>query len=45
MKAVKIGNSIRMTIPKEVAAYLNIKATDILLVSVSDHEMIVKKQE
>jgi len=32
-----------MTIPKEVCDYLNIKETDVLLVSVSDHEMIVKK--
>ena len=45
VKAVKIGNSIRMTIPKEIVEYLEIKEGDILLVSVTDKQIIVKKKE
>ncbi len=44
MKAIKIGNSIRMTIPKPVADYLNINEGDILEVTVQDSEMVVKKK-
>ena len=44
VKAVKIGNSIRMTIPKEIVEYLEIKEGDILLVSVTDKQIIVKKK-
>ena len=45
VKAVKIGNSIRMTIPKEIVEYLEIKEGDILLVSVTDKQIVVKKKE
>jgi len=45
VKAVKIGNSIRMTIPKEIVEYLEIKEGDILLVSVTDKQIIVKKKK
>ena len=46
VKAVKIGNSIRMTIPKPVADYLKISKGDTLEVTVQDKEMTVtKKQE
>ena len=44
VKAVKIGNSIRMTIPKPVADYLNINEGDSLEVTVQDSEMVVKKK-
>lgn len=45
VKAVKIGNSLRMTIPLPIAEYLNIKENDMLLVSVTDSQMNVKKQK
>jgi len=45
VKAVKIGNSIRMTIPKPVVDYLKIAAGDNLEVTVQDSEMVVKKIE
>lgn len=45
MKAVKIGNSIRVTIPKQVADYLEIHAGDTLEITVQDQEMLVKKKE
>jgi AbrB family looped-hinge helix DNA binding protein len=43
VKAVKIGNSIRMTIPKPVVDYLKISKGDTLEVTVQDTEMVVKK--
>ena len=45
VKAVKIGNSIRMTIPKPVVDYLKIGAGDTLEVTVDDKEMVMKKIE
>jgi AbrB family looped-hinge helix DNA binding protein len=45
VKAVKIGNSIRMTIPKQIVDYLNISEGDTLEVTVQDTEMLVKKKE
>jgi len=43
VKAVKIGNSIRMTIPKQIANYLKIKEGDTLEITVQDSQMVVKK--
>jgi len=43
VKAVKIGNSIRMTIPKQIVDYLKIGEGDSLEVTVQDSEMVVKK--
>lgn len=45
IKAVKVGNSIRMTIPQEVTSYLGIRPGDTLLVSLDDHTMKVRKAE
>ena len=45
VKAVKIGNSIRMTIPKQIVDYLKISEGDILEVTVQNGEMLVKKKE
>jgi AbrB family looped-hinge helix DNA binding protein len=45
VKAVKIGNSIRMTIPKEIADYLKIGEGSSLELTVSDHTINVKKVE
>ena len=45
VKAVKIGNSLRMTIPKPIVDYLKILPGDKLEVTVQDHEMVVKKVE
>ncbi len=44
IKAVKVGNSLRMTIPKEVTSYLDLKAGDTLAVTVTDHTMEVRKK-
>lgn len=44
VKAVKIGNSIRMTIPKQIVEYLKIDEGDVLEVIVQNHEMTVKKE-
>ena len=43
VKAVKIGNSIRMTIPKQIADYLKIKSGDPLEITVQNSQMVVKK--
>jgi AbrB family looped-hinge helix DNA binding protein len=44
VKALKIGNSLRMTIPKQIADYLEIRSGDELEITVQDHEIIVKKK-
>ncbi len=43
VKAVKIGNSIRMTIPKQIVDYLEIDEGDTLEITVQDSQMVVKK--
>lgn len=45
VKAVKIGNSVRMTIPKQIVEYLKIDEGDTLEVTVQNSEMVVKKLE
>ena len=45
VKAVKIGTSIRMTIPKQIVDYLKIVEGDRLEIIVEDNTMIVKKVE
>ena len=45
VKAVKIGNSIRMTIPKQIADYLKISEGDTLEMTVDNHEIRVRKKE
>lgn len=44
VKAVKIGGSIRMTIPKQIVDYLKIREGDILTIFVSNSEIVVKKE-
>ena len=43
IKAVRVGNSLRMTIPKEIADALGLKAGDTLGVSMTDSEMMVRR--
>jgi len=43
VKVVKIGSSLRMTIPKEVCVALGVKAGDTVAVSVVDGEFRVRK--
>jgi AbrB family looped-hinge helix DNA binding protein len=43
VKVVKIGNSLRMTIPKPVTNYLKIEAGDALEVVVTNHTMTITK--
>ena len=43
VKVVKIGNSLRMTIPKPVAQALELKEGDTVDVGITDSSMIVKK--
>lgn len=45
VKAVKIGNSLRMTIPKPVAQSLGIQEGDVLDVGVSDGSLIAKRAD
>ena len=43
VKVVKIGNSLRMTIPAPVVKALSIAAGDTLEVGIDDDKMIVEK--
>lgn len=43
VKIAKMGNSLRMTIPVDVARTLNLKEGDYVLVGVTNSHMIVKK--
>ena len=43
IKIVKIGNSLRITIPKDVARTLGWKEGDILQIGVVDETMTAKK--
>ena len=45
VKVVKIGNSLRMTIPKQITDYLKINEGDSLEITVTDSTMTVKKKE
>ena len=45
IKVGKVGHSLRITIPKEIAEYLNIKEGDVVLVFVSNSEIVVKRQK
>jgi AbrB family looped-hinge helix DNA binding protein len=44
MKLSKVGNSLRLTIPKPVVDSLGLKEGNILVLSVSDHEITVRKE-
>ena len=44
VKAVKIGNSIRMTIPKEIVDHLNVEPGDTLHVWVDNNHLVVEKK-
>lgn len=43
VKLTKIGNSLRITVPKDVLRALNWKEGDMLEIGLSDSVMIVKK--
>jgi len=43
VRAVKMGECLRMAIPTEVAEALNIREGDVLGVTTMNHEMLVKK--
>jgi len=45
VKAVMIGNSMRMTIPKPICKTLGIKAGDTLSVGLTNGSMIVEKAQ
>jgi putative addiction module antidote len=45
MKLSKVGNSLRLTIPKPVVEGLGLKEGDTLILSVSDSEIKVRKSE
>lgn len=44
-KVVRIGNSLRTTIPKPITDYLKIAEGDTLEFTVTDHTITVKKAE
>ena len=44
VKLTKIGNSLRITIPKPVVGSLGLKCGDVLLLTVPDHEIRIRKE-
>jgi AbrB family looped-hinge helix DNA binding protein len=44
LKLSKVGNSLRLTIPKPVAESLDLEEGDMLLLSVYGHKISVRKQ-
>jgi len=44
LKLSKVGNSLRLTIPKPVVDRLSLKEGDVLILSVSGHEIKVRKE-
>ncbi len=45
ISVVKVGNSLRMTIPKQIAKAMGLKKGDILRVTMTDGDMLVRKHE
>jgi len=45
IKVVAVAGSLRMTIPKEIAKALEIRAGDTVIVTVDDHRMLVEKED
>lgn len=43
IRVVKIGNSLRITVPKEIADFLKLKRGDTVGISLSDSEMMVRR--
>lgn len=43
MKLVKIGNSLRVTIPKEITEALSLKEGDTLGVTLNNSEILMRK--
>jgi len=45
VKVGRVGNSLRVTLPKPVLDQLNIKEGDILGLSITDGEIVLRKLE
>jgi len=45
LSVMQVGNSLRITIPKEVAAHLKIKKGDIVELWVDNQHIIIQKKE
>lgn len=43
IKVVKVGNSLRITIPKEIADSMKIRAGDVVGITLDDKRMIVRR--
>jgi putative addiction module antidote len=43
MKLVKVGNSLRITIPKEIVEALGLKEGDTLGISLTDSQISIRK--
>lgn len=44
IKVVAVAGSLRMTIPKEIAKALGVRAGDTVVVTMDDHRMLVRKK-
>jgi AbrB family looped-hinge helix DNA binding protein len=43
VKVGKVGHSLNVTIPKEIAEALELAAGDSVLMEVTDHELLIRK--
>jgi len=44
VKLVRIGNSLRMTIPKPIADGLGLKAGDVMVISALNEQIVIRKR-
>jgi len=45
IKVVKVGESLKVTVPKEIAKHLGLKKGDTVDMWADDHHLIVEKKE
>jgi putative addiction module antidote len=45
VKVVEVGNSMRVAIPKEILKAVGIQKGDTLLMTTTDHEILIRRSE
>ena len=45
VSVMQVGSSLRITVPKEISEYLNLKKGDLVSLWVDDHQIIAEKKK